>query len=105
MESLDKGSFMPGSRKRVPRTGADVLLLSFVAAPPGPAEEPKGRAWERHTVDSSISGADGVRLGDANGDGLPDIATGWEEGGVVRAYLHPGYAGVRKAWPSVQVGL
>jgi hypothetical protein len=96
---------MPGSLNRVLRTGAAVLLSSFVAAQPASAEEPKGRAWERHTVDSSISGADGVRLGDVNGDGLPDVATGWEEGGVIRAYLHPGYAGVRGPWASVQVGL
>jgi hypothetical protein len=96
---------MPGSLNRVLRSGAAVLLSSFAVAQTAAAEEPQGRAWERHTVDSSISGADGVRLGDVNGDGLPDIATGWEEGGVVRAYLHPGYAGVEGPWPSVQVGL
>jgi len=28
-------------------------------------------------------GADGVRLADANGDGRPDIATGWEQGGML----------------------
>ena len=82
-----------------------VALLAAAAVPaPAPADAPEGRPWERHTVDSSISGADGVRLGDVNGDGRPDIATGWEEDGVVRAYLHPGRAGVRGPWPSVQVG-
>jgi hypothetical protein len=82
------------------------LLLSVVVpAPPAFAAEPEGRAWTRHTVDSSISGADGVRLGDVNGDGLADIATGWEEDGRVRAYLHPGFGAVRDPWPSVQVGL
>jgi len=41
---------------------------------------------------------------DANGDGLPDFATGWEEGGQVRVCLHPGVAKVRQPWPAVTVG-
>lgn len=57
-----------------------------------------------HVIDDTSTGADGVRLADANGDGLLDIATGWEEGGVVRVYLHPGAPAVRKPWPRVTVG-
>src|ERR1700754_505419 len=84
---------------------AAVSLLGALAVPAiGLADAPSGKAWARHTVDSSISGADGVRLGDVNGDSLPDIATGWEEDGMIRAYVHPGYADVRDPWPSVQVG-
>ncbi len=64
------------------------------------ADEP----WLRHTIDDSSKGADGVRLADANGDGLMDIATGWEEGGVVRAYLHPGRGKEKQKWPAVTVG-
>ncbi|MHC2069115.1 FG-GAP repeat domain-containing protein [Bremerella sp. T1] len=64
------------------------------------AEEP----WKRHTIDNSSRGADGVRPRDVNADGLPDLCTGWEEGGVVRVYLHPGHASVREAWPAVTVG-
>ncbi len=60
--------------------------------------------WKRHTIDASSRGADGVRLADANRDGLPDIATGWEEGGKVRAYLNPGPGKVREPWPAVTVG-
>ena len=41
---------------------------------------------------------------DANGDGRLDIATGWEEGGVIRVYLHPGRKKVRGRWPAVTVG-
>lgn len=63
-----------------------------------------GTPWQRHTVDDSSIGADGVRLRDVNGDGLPDIATGWEEGNIVRAYLHPGFERVRERWPAVTVG-
>ncbi len=60
--------------------------------------------WKRHTIDNSSRGADGVRLADVNGDGLPDIATGWEEGGMIRAYLHPGKGTVKAPWPAVTVG-
>src|SRR5688572_28060770 len=61
-------------------------------------------AWMRHTIDDSSRGADGVRLADFNADGLLDIVTGWEEGGVVRVYLNPGAAKAKSRWPSVSVG-
>ncbi len=73
-------------------------LLLFTL--PLPGEE----AWHRHTIDDSSQGADGVRLADINGDGLMDIATGWEEGGIVRAYLHPGVKKASQKWPAVTVG-
>ena len=60
--------------------------------------------WECHIIDSSSRGADGVRLADVNKDGLPDITTGWEEGGITRAYIHPGYNKATAKWPSVTVG-
>jgi len=60
--------------------------------------------WKRHTIDSSSKGADGVRMLDANGDGLLDIATGWEQGGVTRIYLNPGHAKAGEPWPAVTVG-
>jgi len=55
-------------------------------------------------IDNGSKGADGVRLADVNGDGLPDVATGWEQGGQVRAYVHPGVENVKEKWPSVTVG-
>lgn len=61
-------------------------------------------AWPSYTIDDSSSGADGVRLLDVNGDGLLDVATPWEQGGVVRAALHPGEAAVRSSWQAVTVG-
>ncbi len=60
--------------------------------------------WKLHIIDNTSRGADGVRLQDVNGDGRPDIATGWEEGGVVRIYLHPGPGKVRQPWPLAEVG-
>ena len=73
------------------------LLLSFafsISAAP----------WKMHIIDNTSRGADGVRLKDVNNDGLPDIATGWEEGGVIRTYLNPGPKKVKQPWPHTEVG-
>lgn len=80
-----------------------VILLCMMALSQSSPAEPN-RGWARHTVDDASRGADGVRLADVNGDGRPDIATGWEQGGLVRVYLHPGPAGVKQPWPAVTVG-
>ncbi len=68
------------------------------------AERAAGPTWARHTIDDSSRGADGVGLGDIDGDGLSDIVTGWEESGEVKVYRNPGPANVRKPWPRVTVG-
>jgi hypothetical protein len=80
-----------------------VILLAAICYLDAHAQE-KSTAWKRHTIDGSSRGADGVRLADVNGDGLTDITTGWEEGGVIRAYLHPGLKKADEAWPAVTVG-
>lgn len=63
-----------------------------------------GTTWTRHTIDDTSEGADGTRLADFDGDGRLDIATPWEQGGVVRVYANPGPQGARAAWPQVTVG-
>ncbi|WP_395752299.1 FG-GAP repeat domain-containing protein [Prosthecobacter sp.] len=63
-----------------------------------------GAPWKRHTIDKSSRGADGVKLGDWNKDGLQDIVTGWEEGGVVKIYVNPGAAKAREPWEQITVG-
>ncbi|MEW4563655.1 VCBS repeat-containing protein [Bremerella sp. JC770] len=82
----------------LPRIAAIAISLSLLGTLS--AAEP----WKRHTIDNTSRGADGVRPRDVNGDGLPDLCTGWEEGGVIRVYLHPGHANVKQSWPSVTVG-
>jgi hypothetical protein len=61
-------------------------------------------SWKRHTIDDSSRGADGVRTADVNGDGLTDLVTGWEEGGVIRVYLNPGPKKSHDRWPAVTIG-
>ena len=81
-----------------------VLFSILYSLPPVLHAQERGAPWTRHTIDDSSRGADGVRLADANGDGLPDIVTGWEEGGVIRLYLHPGHTRATEKWPAVTVG-
>lgn len=45
--------------------------------------------WPMHVIDDTSLGADGVKLGDLNGDGYEDIVCGWEQGHVARVYLNP----------------
>jgi len=86
------------------RWGVRVLaaVVSGLAACVGGEDVPE--PWARHVIDDSSRGADGVRLADANGDGLLDIVTGWEEGGMTRIYLNPGVERAKSAWPAITVG-
>jgi hypothetical protein len=76
------------------------FVIAWLFVPPSVVAAP----WQRHTIDDSSRGADGVRLADINSDGRPDITTGWEEGGQIRVYLHPGKQHVKQRWPAVTVG-
>jgi hypothetical protein len=85
-------------------TAALLLAVAVAGRFEAPAAQQAPRAWAVHTIDNSSRGADGVRLLDINRDGRLDIATGWEEGGRIRAYLNPGPAGARGTWRAVEVG-
>lgn len=90
-----------------------LLMLSLLVVASLPAAEllsdqvvvDAGALWKRHTIDNTSRGADGVKLGDYNRDGLQDLVTGWEEGGVVRVYTNPGPAKSREPWPQISVGV
>jgi len=81
-----------------------IIVLPMAAGCAPPIMPILGPTWARHTIDDASRGADGVRLADVNGDGLMDIATGWEEGGQVRVCINPGPAQVTSRWPAVTVG-
>lgn len=80
------------------------LAILFILTPVAPAE-----LWKRHTIDAASKedgklGADGVRLADANGDGLMDVVTAWENGDAIRVCLNPGKEKAKALWPAVTVG-
>ena len=83
--------------------GAVGIPAAVIVAPFCGADEVT-KPWQAHTIDDSSQGADGVRLMDVNGDGLHDIATAWEEGGIIRAYLQPSRTAIRAPWPAITVG-
>ena len=80
------------------------LIIVLLTLPRAGTAEEANETWQRHVIDNSSRGADGTRLADANGDGLLDIATGWEQGGITRVYLHPGHNRTKQPWPAVTVG-
>ena len=81
-----------------------LFLFLFLATFTTLSLQAQNNTWDRHVIDSTLSGADGVRLADVNNDNLMDITTGWEEGGYTKVYVHPGYNLVKEKWPSVIVG-
>lgn len=93
---------MPLRDKRMVRL---IALLGFVSFHCTLFAEP----WQRHTIDDSSRGADGVKTGDFDRDGFADIVTGWEEGGRIRICFQPNDVPnrehlVRSVWESVTVG-
>lgn len=80
------------------------ILLSVIVILLSTFGRAQNTYWQRHVIDSSFSGADGVRLADVNNDSLLDITTAWEEGGFTKVYLNPGYDLAKQQWPSVVVG-
>lgn len=89
----------------------DALLTALLMLPPLgflPAQEkasksyPPDKAWPRHTILTGMRGADGVRFADVDGDGLLDVATGWEEEGVTTVSFHPGKDAARGVWSHVK---
>ena len=81
------------------------LILTFLSTENAAGDEAeRGAPWQCHVIDQSSQGADGVKLFDADGDGLLDITTGWEEGCLTRIYRNPGPAHAKALWPAVTLG-
>ena len=77
-----------------------------IPPPPVPdALSPAQFCFDRHVIDNSGAGADGVHLGDVNQDGFIDVVTGWEESAELKLYIHPGASvGESQAgWTSIDV--
>src|SRR5262245_1362554 len=105
---MRSGSICVNSREAVlmlagKQAASVCVLLALTASVLAQPSADRGAPWMHHSIDDSSRGADGVRLADANGDGLLDIATGWEEGGVIRLYLNPGPKHAAQRWPAVTV--
>lgn len=66
---------------------------------------PAGSPWPRHEVDNGAFGADGVRVGDLNNDGRPDLITAWEASGQIRIAINPGGCSATDTWEVGVVGL
>ncbi|MFN7921532.1 MAG: VCBS repeat-containing protein [Bryobacteraceae bacterium] len=81
-----------------------LLWLVFAASAFAGEAKLAGKPWHRYTIDDTSQGADGVKLIDVNTDGRPDVVTGWEEGGVVRAYFNPSRVDSKSPWRQVTVG-
>ena len=91
------------SSRRVLLPAALVICVSSCAIAPE-LHAPQGSPWRRHTIDAGLHGSDGTRLADVDRDGFPDIVASWENEGVTRVYLNPGFRAARERWPSVTIG-
>lgn len=80
------------------------LRIEKSAAQTNKPQPPKETPWKCNIIDDTSRGADGAKLADVNGDGLMDIVTGWEEGGLTRVYLHPAPEKANQRWPFVTTG-
>lgn len=69
------------------------------------SQSPKDAPWTTHSLDPKpASGSDGVKTADVNGDGFPDLVTGFEEDGISRIYINPGPDKVKKQyWKYVEL--
>lgn len=79
---------------------ASMFFLELVIAGYGIDSE----TWIRHTIDNTSLGADGVRTADVNGDGLPDLVVGWEQGGISRIYIMQREESSLPTWIKVEAG-
>lgn len=81
----------------------DAVAIALCGTDASPGIDPS-HPWPRHTIlhgGTALQGADGVDMADANGDGLLDLTSGWEQSARTTVHFHPGCAEARSVWPHV----
>lgn len=74
------------------------------SAPDGRPPVDWAQPWVLHTITTAgVKGADGVGLGDIDGDGFPDVVSGFEEGGGVTASFRPADPRAPAEWSTVRL--
>ena len=63
-----------------------ITLLTLIFSCTSNPERP---IWERVTIDDDGIGADGIKLSYLNKDDHLDMVVGWEQSGIVKAYISP----------------
>ena len=86
-----------------------VALLAVSAVAVTSSTPPPDTVWTRHTIVAGTTGvgnfhgSDGVVLDDINGDGQPDVASGYEQGRRVSLSFFPDSGDPGDAWPTVKL--
>ncbi len=81
-----------------------ILLAVFVGCSLKKTFNKPVKKWNKHTIDNSLLGADGVRTEDVNADGLPDLVTGWEQSGVSGIYIMNRKKNNTPTWDAIYAG-
>src|SRR5688572_26951141 len=78
-----------------------LIALGILVGVAGAAADPE-KPWKRHVIHTGLKGSDGVRFLDADGDGLLDCVTGWEQSGVTTVSFNPGKDRIKEPWPTLR---
>ncbi len=99
--SMTQRMYLPAKPAAIISAVVACLLIAGTAF----AQSPEGLPWTTHSLDQNpASGSDGVKMADVNGDGFPDLVTGFEEDGISRIYINPGHDRIKKQhWKYVEL--
>lgn len=99
--SIAQRIYLPAKLVYIAGATAACLLIAGMAFSQSREDLP----WTTHSLDPNpASGSDGVKMADVNGDGFPDLVTGFEEDGISRIYINPGHDRIKKEhWKYVEL--